>query len=114
MTFHVGLLPPSLVAGFAVGCKFFVDMCNRLHQRLFKDELPGWAKQAISFAMACSVVGVAGLDFFEAFRGCKSVGGSLLTGLILAGLSSEVAHPTIELAKAAGKRVAGQARVRRK
>ena len=85
-----------------------MDLCNRLHKRFLGEDLPGWAKQAISFILAAVVVMVARVDFFEAFRGQPSFFGALLTGLILAGLASEVAHPAIELAKAGSKRLAAK------
>ncbi len=105
---EVQILPGALVAGFAVACKFFVDLARRIYWRLRRRRLPGWAKQAISVLVACVVVLQARIDFFASLRGETTLTGMLLTGVVLAGLASEVVHPAVEAAKAAGEKIKGR------
>lgn len=99
------LLPAALVAGFAIGTKFAVDLAARVCAEAFGRELPSWAKRAISLAVATAMTLQAQVDFFEALTGRATVAGYVLTALILAGVASEVAHPAIEAAKAARRRL---------
>ncbi|MCD6350984.1 MAG: hypothetical protein J7M26_02595 [Armatimonadetes bacterium] len=99
------LLPAALVAAFAVGTKFCVDLVARTWRRLRGKPLPSWAKQALSLAIAAAMTVQARVDIFEGLRGAPTPTGYLLTALVLAGVASEVAHPAIETAKRAGKRL---------
>ena len=102
---HLDLLPAALVAGFSVATKFAVDLVARVYQRWRGKKLPGWAKQLVSFAVAAAMTLQARVDIFQPLRGEATVTGFLLTALVLAGLASEVAHPAIETAKRAGKKI---------
>lgn len=99
------LLPAALIAAFAVGAKFCVDLLARIYRRQAGKALPAWAKQAFSFLIAAAMTWQARVDLFESLRGEPTPTGYVLTALVLAGLASEIAHPAIETAKRAGKRV---------
>lgn len=101
------MLPAALVAGFAVACKFGVDAAGRLYQEWRGRDLPGWAKQALSLALAVAMTVQARVDFFAGLRGTATATGYLLTALVLAGVASEVAHPVLETAKKAGALIGG-------
>jgi hypothetical protein len=100
-------MPVGLVAGVAVGCKFVVDLAARLYRAGRGRELPGWAKQALSAAVALAGVLGAKADLFAGVSSEPTPVGYALSALVLAAAASEVAHPAIETAKAAGRRVAG-------
>jgi hypothetical protein len=102
------LLPAALVAGYTIATHFAVDLANRAYRERCGRDLPGWAKQALSLVVAALMTTQAHVDAFAPLRhGGETVGGYLLTALVLAGLASQVAHPAIESAKAAARRVAG-------
>ena len=102
---HLQLLPAALVAGFSVATKFAVDLAARAYQRWRGKKMPGWAKQLVSLSVAAAMTLQARVDLFAPLRGAPTITGYLLTALVLAGLASEVAHPAIETAKRAGKKI---------
>jgi hypothetical protein len=104
---EVGLLPAVLVAGFSIATKFAVDLVARAYRRWRGSEMPAWAKQATSLCVAAAMTVQVRVDLFASLRGEPTLLGYILTALVLAGLASEVAHPALETAKRAGKRLRG-------
>ncbi len=101
----VDLLPAALVAAFAVGAKFSVDLAARVYEAQLGRELPAWGKQVVSFLVAAGMTLQARVDVFAALRGEPTASGYVLTALVLAGLASEVAHPALEAAKELGRKL---------
>jgi hypothetical protein len=102
------MLPAGLVAAFAVACKFVVDLAARLYLSAMGRDLPGWCKQAVSVAIGVALTWQAKVDVFAGVSGGPSALGYVLTGVVLAAVASEVAHPVIEAAKTATKKLEGE------
>lgn len=99
------LLPAGLVAAFALACKFVVDLAARLYTAAAGRDLPGWVKQALCVAIGVALTCQAKVDVFAGVSGGPSALGYVLTGVVLAAVASEVAHPVVEAAKTATKRL---------
>lgn len=86
-------LPPSMLLLAPIVIKYVMDALTSAWPKA-----PGWAKVGVTYAISVAIVRVYMLDIIAlmAGHGQKSLGGYLLTGLVVASLASKAVHPTVE------------------
>jgi len=90
------LFPIMLVAASAFATKYIIDAIPK--------KPPGWLKNLLSLAISIGFVVAYKIDVLAAQMDVEpSLAGYVLTGLLLAGVTSKVVHPLVDAVRSNGK-----------